>query len=165
MRQKLLYSLTLCAMFFFLMSCNNDDTSIQKTTLDYLVQNTWVVENITANPAYDFDLDGNEENDIYSSLQNCAKDNLTAFIIIGNEQLVQVREGDEKCSDEAATLYAEGNWELSNDVLVLKSFGVNNDTLNFSIESISDTELILVQEFEDLVNEKEIKQTTRYIKY
>jgi len=83
-RQFYLWTLSLLAIIT-ISSCQKSDVITDEQSLE----GTWVVTNITADRAYDFNGDGRTETDIYGSYNSCQRDIAVTFDANGYGQMRQ----------------------------------------------------------------------------
>lgn len=117
----------------FVISCNNKDSTpnpTPKTKTELLTQSSWKYKSATVGGA-----------DASSYLQTCQKDNILTFISNGNGN---GDEGASKCNAGDPQTYSfTWNFASSETILHTSSPFFTNGTNDFTINSLTETEMIL----------------------
>jgi hypothetical protein len=135
---------TFCVLMFFLLACKKE--KIAKTKTELLTSASWHVINYIIDPAVDWDGDGAEEMDVYTTMQPCLKDDFSTFFTDGKGE---IDEGPTKCNT-GGPQKIPFNWEFFQGDSLLKVQGII-----YHLETLTENQLV--------VKEIEAISTTTYI--
>jgi len=133
MKKQLLFSLALILTNTFIFtSCTKDDAPAPapKTKTELLTQSNWKFKSAFVGAT-----------DYSSSLQTCQKDNIYTFVAAGTGT---ADEGPLKCNaGDPQTSPFTWNWAASETILHISLVLFTNTTNDFTLVSISETELVV----------------------
>ena len=125
------------AGLLFTTACNKDDENATPDKTGLLTAHSWVLQDLTVSPAYDWFGDGNPITDIYALFPVCALDDLTTFQRDGK---VLFNEGPKKCfAADPDTRTGAWAWQENETVIAITDEG---ETEKWKISRLAATELV-----------------------
>ncbi|MCO6491159.1 MAG: hypothetical protein J5I98_22265 [Phaeodactylibacter sp.] len=125
------------AGLLFTASCNKDDENSTPDKTGLLTAHSWVLQDLTVSPAYDWFGDGSPITDIYALFPVCAQDDYTTFHRDGKAAF---NEGAKKCfaSDPQERT---GTWAWQDGETAV-SVTENGETEKWKVTKLTATELV-----------------------
>lgn len=105
----------------------------------------WTLTELTAEPALDWDLDGETEADILDKLEDCERDNAIMF---SSDHLVREHGGAEQCDEEAGLEREAGIWEYNNANHTLIVTGEGHEPQLYQVIEAKEDRLVLLYRIE-----------------
>ena len=131
----LMFSLAM-ACLLFTTSCNKDNETVTPDKTGLLTAHSWVIQDLTVSPGYDWFGDGNPITDIYAIFPVCALDDFTTFQTDGKAIF---NEGTKKCFVEDPQTRT-GNWAWQDNETVV-AVTENGETEKWKVTKLTATEL------------------------
>ena len=135
---RLISFLTVTLILFSFVGCEDEDDTPSKK--DLLVEKKWELSALTVDPAIPVDQYGTMATDLYAQMDNCEKDNVLYLKENGNYSW---EEGTTKCESDDPQVFETGTWSFNSDKTVLVLSRSDGENINYDIEDISSSELIL----------------------
>ena len=128
-----LWTISLLALIVLLPSCDKDDDDPPaKTKTELLTTGTWKFSTATSSGV-----------DVSSQLPACIKDNVYTFVVGGTGTF---NEGTQKCnSADPQTPTFTWGWDSNETVLNISALSLPGGSNNFTLVSISETQLVISQ--------------------
>lgn len=124
------------AGLLFTTACNKDDENATPDKTGLLTAHSWVIQDLTVSPAYDWFGDGNPITDIYSLFPVCALDDFTTFQTDGKAIF---NEGAKKCfSEDPQTRTGSWAWQDNETAIAVTE---NGETEKWKLVKLTATEL------------------------
>ncbi|MEM9052167.1 MAG: hypothetical protein AAGC47_08970 [Bacteroidota bacterium] len=118
---------------------SGDSCEVEPSRSELLTSKTWVTTGLTVNPALAIGQNGNPETNLIPFIQACDLDNFENYNTNGS---YTVEEGATKCDPNAPTIIDSGDWLWNSDETKLITESNDGSSLEFTIVSISSTELV-----------------------
>lgn len=141
--------LLIIALIFLTLSCKKDDETTKK---DLLSGKNWVVTALTITPGINIG-GGVVISDLYAQTDDCTNDDISNFAASGNYTF---EEGPTKCDVNDPQVSDTGTWTFNSDETILVITSSSGYVVNFKIQELTASKLIVTNEetFDDGIKYK-----------